>query len=88
MVVSEAHRHQGLGLALVNAVIAHAQTVPALALLQLTVTHGNASAMRLYSACGFVPFGTEPMAVQVGTHFLNKVHMWRRVTCAFVAEQG
>jgi hypothetical protein len=32
-------------------------------------------AQALYSACGFVPFGEEPLAVAVGEGFATKVHM-------------
>lgn len=41
----------------------------------LTVTEGNASAIRLYEDAGFVAFGTEPRAILVNDQLLGKVHM-------------
>ena len=52
--------------------------------MQLTVTEGNEPAVGLYESCGFVRFGVEPLAVAVGSGYVSKVHMWRRVD----AEQG
>lgn len=76
MYVPERHRGLGLGRALVQAALAHAAARPGTLLVQLTVTAGNAAAERLYASCGFVPFGTEPLAIRVGDRFLSKVHMW------------
>ncbi|HEX5686860.1 MAG TPA: GNAT family N-acetyltransferase [Ideonella sp.] len=76
MYVPQQHRQRGLGRQLVQAVLAEAAQRPDTLLVQLTVTAGNAAAQSLYAACGFVPFGTEPFAVQLGTGFVDKVHMW------------
>jgi ribosomal protein S18 acetylase RimI-like enzyme len=48
-------------------------------LVQLTVTEGNLAALALYQRKGFMQSGLEPYAVAVGTGFVAKVHMWRRV---------
>jgi RimJ/RimL family protein N-acetyltransferase len=69
-------RHAGRGLRLVQAVLAQARLRPGTLLVQLTVTAGNSAAQALYTACGFVPFGTEPMAVRLGHGYVSKVHMW------------
>ena len=76
MVVVEDAQGQGIGQALVQAVLAEASVRPELLLVQLTVTAGNRPAEALYRRCGFLPFGTEPMAVRVGDGFVHKVHMW------------
>lgn len=79
MYVAAAARGQGLGRALLDAAIAHAQTQPCLLRLHLTVTEGNAPALRLYQAAGFVAYGVEPLAVRTPEGFVAKVHMGRDV---------
>ncbi len=79
MVVYPAFRRRGLGRNLVEAVLAHARTCEALRVVQLTVTEGNAGAQQLYADCGFVVFGTEPMATTTAAGFASKVHMWREI---------
>jgi len=69
-------RRQGLGRELVHAVFNHARSRPETLVVQLTVTADNAAALRLYESCGFVSYGTEPLAVRVGTRYVSKVHMW------------
>ena len=44
--------------------------------VNLTVTEGNAAAIRLYESVGFTTFGAEPMAIATPTGFKSKVHMW------------
>jgi RimJ/RimL family protein N-acetyltransferase len=56
-----------------------ARSRPGILLIQLTVTEGNLAALALYQRKGFVQFGLEPFAVAVGSGFVNKVHMWRRL---------
>lgn len=77
VVVRPPFRGRGLAQRLVEAVIDEARSTPGIRVLQLTVTETNAPALRLYERCGFVVFGTEPMAIRVGERFLGKVHMWR-----------
>jgi len=76
MYVPERFRHAGLGRQLVQAVLAQARQRPETLLVQLTVTEGNAAAQALYASCGFIPFGTEPLAVRLGGGYVAKVHMW------------
>lgn len=76
MYVAPAHRHTGIAHKLVQSVLAYARSQPQLVVVQLTVTEGNHAAQRLYERMGFTPFGTEPMAVAVGQHFVSKIHMW------------
>ena len=79
MYVAPACRGRGIGRALVEAVLTHAQAAPRTRVVQLRVTASNAPALRLYASCGFRPFGTEPYALQAGERFLSVVHMWRAV---------
>lgn len=79
MFVHAGHQHAGLGQCLVEAVLDHARTRPGLRQVLLTVTEGNTRAQALYARCGFETFGVEPDAVAVGTSFVAKVHMWRRL---------
>ncbi len=76
MYVQAKFRRQGLGRGLVHSVLAEARARTGVRVVQLTVTHGNRDAHALYTQCGFVEFGWEPFAVNMGTGFASKVHMW------------
>ena len=76
MYVPSACRGRGIGAHLVQAILDEARDRQ-VHLVQLTVTRGNAAAERLYAAQGFEAFGVEPMALRLGEHFWDKVHMWR-----------
>jgi ribosomal protein S18 acetylase RimI-like enzyme len=75
MYVAPEGRGQGVGRALLDAVVSHARET-GLQSLVLTVTEGNVAAQRLYEAAGFRSFGIEPDAVRVGTHSFAKNHMY------------
>jgi RimJ/RimL family protein N-acetyltransferase len=79
MYVPAAFRSCGIGRALVATVLEHARARPGVALVQLTVTDGNAAARALYERFGFVEFGVEPFAVAVDGGYVSKVHMWRKL---------
>ena len=49
---------------------------PGIQVVTLTVTEGNAPAIRLYESFGFKAFGVEPMAIAMPGGFKSKVHMW------------
>lgn len=76
MYVDAQHRSLGLGRQLVAAALDYGRSRSGTLLVQLTVTEGNAAASGLYASFGFVPFGTEPLAVRVGSGYVSKVHMW------------
>ena len=76
MFVDPGVRGRGVARARVEAVLREARATPQLEVVQLTVTDTNAPALRLYRACGFRAFGTEPFAVRVGDGFVAKAHMW------------
>jgi len=80
MYVRPAARGRGIAKALVQEILGQACGSQITEVVQLTVTESNLAAVRLYANCGFIPFGTEPFAVKLGDGFLNKVHMWRRVS--------
>ena len=66
---------QGVGRALVDALLAHARTAGIQSLV-LTVTEGNASAQALYEQAGFAAIGIEPDAVRVDGRSYAKNHMY------------
>ena len=76
MYVHPDFRGRGAARALVRATLAQARATPGVEVVQLTVTATNAPAVRLYEACGFRSFGTEPFAVRLGDGFITKTHMW------------
>ena len=65
---------QGVGRALLEALLAHARG-QGIQSLVLTVTDGNAPALRLYEAAGFRSFGIEPDAIRVDGRSYAKNHM-------------
>ncbi len=79
MYVRPAVRRQGIGRQLVESALKHARERSGVKVVQLTVTEGNVPAVALYESCGFLRFGAEPMAVAVGSGYVSKLHMWRRV---------
>lgn len=70
---------RGIGAALLQASLAHARQA-GLSDLVLTVTEGNAAALRLYRQAGFEAFGTEPRAIRVDGRAFGKVHMHLALT--------
>jgi ribosomal protein S18 acetylase RimI-like enzyme len=55
----------GIGRALLEACIAQARSADGVVMLTLTVTAGNASAVRLYERAGFVRYARLPRAIRV-----------------------
>lgn len=76
MYVEPAWRRGGAGRRLMDALVAHARSRDGLELLRLTVTEGNAAAIRLYESLGFSAWGVEPLAVRTPSGYKGKVHMW------------
>jgi ribosomal protein S18 acetylase RimI-like enzyme len=71
MYVADGHRRTGLADQLVQAVIDAARASGA-AVLQLTVTAGNAPAQSLYKRMGFQNYGLERRALKVGDRFYDE----------------
>jgi ribosomal protein S18 acetylase RimI-like enzyme len=65
---------QGVGRALLQALVAHARANGVESLV-LTVTEGNERAQRLYASAGFRSFGIEPDAIRVAGRSFAKNHM-------------
>jgi ribosomal protein S18 acetylase RimI-like enzyme len=82
MYVHPDHRGLGTGRRLVDAAIAHCEARRTIRAIKLSATEGNAAAIRLYEAAGFVIFGVEPLALRTGDVFRSDVWMWREVTPA------
>jgi RimJ/RimL family protein N-acetyltransferase len=70
--VSRDQQGQGVGQALVDALIARASADDELHQLTLTVTAGNHAAVRLYERAGFTRYGTLPRAIRVAGRFFDK----------------
>ena len=66
-------RGEGLGSALVGAVIEHARAQ--VAQLCATVAVTNRPARRLYRKLGFEPYGLEPRGLKVGERYLDQEHL-------------
>jgi ribosomal protein S18 acetylase RimI-like enzyme len=75
MMVRPQARGRGVGRELLEACIAEARQTPGLEMLTLTVTVGNAAAIRLYEGRGFVAYGTLPRALRLGSVYHDKLHM-------------
>ena len=72
MLVASDQQGQGVGRALLDALIARASADDELHQLTLSVTSTNGAAVRLYEGAGFTRYGTLPRAVRAGTRFLDK----------------
>lgn len=75
MVVRPPMRGRGLGGQLVRAALQAAAARPGVCVVTLTLTEGNAAALRLYRSCGFTAFGVEPMAIATPGGLRAKLHM-------------
>jgi RimJ/RimL family protein N-acetyltransferase len=71
MVASD-QQTQGVGRALLNALVARASADDDLHQLTLSVTASNSTAVRLYESAGFVRYGSLARAIRVGGRFLDK----------------
>ena len=75
MMVRRDVQGHGVGRSLLEACIAQARAADGLMMLTLTVTSGNASAVRLYEQAGFVRCGQLPRAIRVDGIFHAKDQM-------------
>ena len=74
MYVAPEVARQGVGRALLDALVAHARAVGVESLV-LTVTDGNGDAQQLYAGAGFHSIGVEPDAIRVAGRSYGKNHM-------------
>jgi RimJ/RimL family protein N-acetyltransferase len=75
MMVHTDEQGQGVGRALLGALIERASADAELHQLTLNVTSGNAAAERLYERSGFTRYGTHARAIRVDGKFFDKHHM-------------
>jgi L-amino acid N-acyltransferase YncA len=78
MYVLPEHRREGVGRALLEAVIRRAEGV-GIRQVNLTVNSKNSAAVLLYESCGFEQFGLERHAFRIGDGFVDTAYMALRV---------
>lgn len=64
-------RGQGVGVALLDAVVKQARSLDGVQDVSLAVTVGNEAARNVYLAAGFVPWGVEPRYINVDGQFFD-----------------
>jgi ribosomal protein S18 acetylase RimI-like enzyme len=77
--VEPAFRGQGLGKALMHAVITHARSWRGVTYLDLGVSANSPEAQRLYEGLGFTVWGREPEATEHDGRRYDEVHMTLRL---------
>lgn len=78
MYVAPEYRRRGYGHALMNAVIARAQSLDGVRQLKLGVNATNKAALQLYQSAGFIPVGMEPDALCIdGRYYDVALHTLR-----------
>jgi ribosomal protein S18 acetylase RimI-like enzyme len=75
MYVAEGARGQGVGRALLTALIARIRTLPGLLQVSLSVTASQAAARKIYTSLGFKVFGREPDSICVDGQFVDEEHL-------------
>ena len=85
MFVQPRFRGRDIGRALISALLEHARLRPGTEVISLSVTESNEAAVRLYTSCGFAPFGIEPLANKVDDRYVSLVHMWRHIDPSTIA---
>jgi len=68
-------RAQGIGRALLVALLERIKTCPGVEQVSLTVVSGQEAARSLYCSLGFEPFGLEPRGLKVGERYFDNEHM-------------
>jgi ribosomal protein S18 acetylase RimI-like enzyme len=75
MYVAPAQRGRGLARLLMQAAIAHAESMRGIRQVQLSVTSNNAAATALYLSLGFTEYGCEREALCVNGRFYDETQM-------------
>ena len=73
--VRPTHRGSGVAVALLEAAIAHARSVPGIACLDLSVNSTAPAAQRVYERVGFRFWGCEPDALRYNGEITQEHHM-------------
>ncbi|HEX2907228.1 MAG TPA: GNAT family N-acetyltransferase [Phototrophicaceae bacterium] len=79
MYVAAEVRGQGIGQALIEAVLAYARTCSGLEDVVLAVTVGNAAARHLYVTNGFTPYSVEPRYIKIADRYYDIEWMILRI---------
>jgi ribosomal protein S18 acetylase RimI-like enzyme len=77
--VTASQRGNGIGRALLVALLERAKRDPTLEQILLAVATCQNSAKRLYRRSGFETFGTEPRALRVESTYVDEDHMILRI---------
>ena len=68
-------RGQGIGRALLVALLERIRACPGVEQVSLTVVSGQEAARALYRSLGFEPYGMEPRGLKVGDRYFDNEHM-------------
>lgn len=68
-------RGQGIGRALLAALLERIKACPGVEQVSLTVVTGQEAARNLYCSLGFKPYGLEPRGLKVGDRYLDNEYM-------------
>jgi ribosomal protein S18 acetylase RimI-like enzyme len=72
-------RGQGIGRALLSALLEKVKTLPCLEEVNLSVSSRQVAAKTLYRSFGFEPFGIERAAFKIGEQYFDEEHMVLRL---------
>ena len=73
--VRETCRNQGIGRALLLALLGKIRTCQGVEQVTLTVVSGQEAAIELYRSLGFKTFGVEPRSLKLGERYFDNEHM-------------
>jgi len=77
--VREDSRGQGIGRALLIALLERIKACPGVEQVSLTVVSAQEPARALYRSLGFAPYGIEPRSLKVGDRYFDSEHMALRI---------
>ena len=77
--VSASYRRQGIGSAMIAALLEKAKRDPSLEQVLLAVATDQIAAKQLYLDCGFETYGTEPRALKFGSRYVDEDYMILRI---------
>jgi ribosomal protein S18 acetylase RimI-like enzyme len=77
--VAPEQRHQGVGRALISALLEEVKKDVSIEQILLTVATCQSAARQLYQRFGFETYGTESNALKIGTQYVDEDHMILRL---------
>jgi len=69
------YRGHGLATQLIAAAVTRCRAFPHVLQVYISVNAGNAAALHIYQAAGFVPWGREPRAIALPDRFDDELHL-------------